>query len=237
MNGTKPIVCPKCRYKRGEADQGLSEHECPKCGVVYEKALEKINELKRLDNIAAYEKMIESKRNRSFLYALGCVLALLGTLFFYLSKDQEIPSGAATWMDMESVSLFVRPEEPFPVTKYSVYTSEACPARFTIISTDELNRIILLYDQASGNIIYRAYLNAGETIDSMVPIGKYIYRVIAGHKWLDGERHFGLKTMYHEGINALNFGDENGVQNVTITLSVTDGNFPVKPVGRAVVGF
>jgi Zn-finger nucleic acid-binding protein len=237
MNGTKPIVCPKCRHKRGEADQGISEHECPKCGVVYEKALEMINERKRLENITAYEKMIESKRNRSFLYALGCVLALLGTLFFSLSKDQELPSGAATAMDLESVSLFVRPEEPFPVTQFQVSTSEECPARFTIISNDELNRIVLLYDQGTGKVLYRAHVNAGETLDSMVPTGKYIYRVITGQKWLDGERHFGLKTMYFEGIEALNFGDEHGVHNVALTLSVTDGNFPVKAVGRADIGF
>jgi hypothetical protein len=237
MNSVNFTICPKCCSERVAADECISSEGCPRCGVVSKKEVETINELKRLENIAAYEKMIQSKKNRLFVYTMGMTIILLGAITFYLVQEQVIANDPTTALDLESISLFVRPDEPFPATHYLVYTAEDCIARFEFRSNDGQDRVILLYDQANGKHIFKAYVKAGETLESMVPAGTYTFRVISGHTWLDEERHFGLDTRYQEGLHELKFINGSTGMERGLIMSADDGNFPLKPVGRAVLGF
>lgn len=52
-------ICPKCRYL--DHEETGSSYECPKCGVIYSRVLESINQEKIRKNVESYT--IVKKKN------------------------------------------------------------------------------------------------------------------------------------------------------------------------------
>ena len=86
-------VCPKCNYQRTpNDDKVVPENECPKCGVIYEKVVQK----KETSTNRSNENDVESHSDEPGCGIIGCfggtMLGVIGAIMWTFIKCTFSPS-------------------------------------------------------------------------------------------------------------------------------------------------
>jgi hypothetical protein len=226
-------ICPKCRYL--DHEENGPNYECPKCGVIYSRAFEAINEEKIRQN--------EKHFSRTWAKAGSSTQKKIGTfwvwaaVFITLIAFQAIRNIKITGVN-HPVAPVPAAKTPAPParenfqTKYEMRTQEKGTCSFKLISNDAPNTIFILTNRATGQKAALLYVKRGDELEVNVPPGEYGYQMIQGEVWLGEKEHFGLGTVYYDGDRTFLFEqDERGTSGHIIRLNTLDGN--MKPVRTA----
>ncbi len=236
-------ICPKCRYL--DHEENGPNYECPKCGVIYSRALDAINEEKRRKNEINYEKSARSakaktstyhqpwtwegiksgsKSRQTFWVWAGIISIILTSISLRdraLKNDSFIPLITST-----------APPQDF-LTKYEMRTQEpgSCPIK--ILSNGAPNTIFILLDSTTRDKKALFFLRSGDEIETQVPPGNYAYQMIQGNVWLGEDELFGPTTAYLDGDKTFDFrSGTTGTQGNTITLRTVNGNMHPTRTGK-----
>lgn len=79
------MICPKCNHNREDTNDGLSEDECPNCGVFYSKYLkaQKIKSNGREKN----EEIVRSGNKKKKIILIVAALSIAGVFEIYAIKS------------------------------------------------------------------------------------------------------------------------------------------------------
>lgn len=229
-------ICPKCRYL--DHEESGPNYECPMCGVIYSRAIDKINEEKIKYNEQQFEKTwakIKKAPEKAFstfwIWAgLTAIVAIISGINIQKNMQYiKIPTGR----EVDKTINFKN--ENFQ-TKFEMRTKEVGECSFKIISNDAPNTIFILLDHATREKIVLVYVKRGDEIELKVPPGDYSFQMIQGEIWLGEKEHFGLNTTYLDGQKIITFEkNERGASGNIVKLKTIDGNLKTKQTERIVL--
>lgn len=87
------MICPKCNHNREDTNDGLSEDECPNCGVIYSKCL-KTQKVKSNDSEKS-EEIERSGNKKKKIILIVAALSIAGVFLLYVVKHLFIKSDAS----------------------------------------------------------------------------------------------------------------------------------------------
>lgn len=218
-------ICPKCRYLDHE-DNGPN-YECPMCGVIYSRVIDKINEEKIIYNEQLFEKKwARIKRNPEkalsafWIWAgLMAVVAIVSGINIQKSiQKADIPADKNLNESHSDI------KDKFQ-TKFEMRTTDIADCPFKVISNNAPNTIFLLLDQQTKEIKVLVYVNKDDEIELKVPAGDYDFQMIQGEIWLGEKEHFGFGTVYLDGQKTLTFTKtEKGTTGNVVKIKSIAGN-------------
>lgn len=219
-------ICPKCRYL--DHEETGSSYECPKCGVIYSRVLESINQEKIRKNVESYT-IVKKKNGWSidtvptfWVWAgIAAIVAVISGINIQRTLGNENYFPSVPTSPQKTSERFV--------TKYEMRTSEALNSEFEVVSNDAPNTIFILLDKTSKQKKALVYVKRNEKIALKVPEGEYAYQMIEGQEWINDQEHFGRSTVYKDGETTLDFSPK---KKCTVTLKTIEGNMHPRKTGR-----
>ena len=189
-------ICPKCHYL--DHEENGPNYECPKCGVIYSRAFEAINEEKIKQNEKHFAHTwakagITTRKNPGTFWVW--VAVFLTVIAFNVIRNVKT-SGINHATNIVPVAKTPTPpaRENF-LTKYEMRTKEKGICSFKLISNDAPNTIFILTSRVTGQKTALLYVKRGDELEVQVPPGEYGYQMIQGEVWLGEKEHFGLGTV------------------------------------------
>ena len=233
-------ICPKCRYLDHEKDG--PHYECPKCGVIYSKAQEVINEEKRRRNEQRYEAQKKATAKHTQVWTWDSiksgpksqqtfwVWAGLIAIVMTVTGLRERVLQTDEFAQVAAISK--TPSQEF-ITKIDIRSKEPAKCPIKIISNGAPHTIFIFLDNATREKEALFFVRTGEEIEAKIPPGRYTYQMIQGKVWFGDQELFGAGTAYLEGDKIFDFfSNATGTSGNTIMLQKIDGNMHPRPTGK-----
>jgi len=226
-------ICPKCRYL--DHEENGPNYECPKCGVIYSRAYEAINEEKIKQNekrfAHTWAKARAGTRKKTGAFWVWAAVFMSIIAFNAIRNINSSGTNRPT-PTVPSTKAPAPPARENFLTKYEMRTQEKGTCSFKVISNDAPNTIFILTNRINGQKTALLYVKRGDELEIQVPPGEYGYQMIQGDVWLGDKEHFGLRTMYFDGDRTFLFEqNERGTSGHFVKLNTLNGN--LKPVRTA----
>jgi hypothetical protein len=226
-------ICPKCRYL--DHEENGPNYECPKCGVIYSRAFEAINEEKIKQNEMHFAHTwakagSNTQKNAGTFWVWVAVFITIIT-FNVIRNIRTSGINHPTQAVPVAKTPVHSARENF-LTKYEMRTQEKGTCSFKLTSNNAPNTIFILTNRITGQKTALLYVKRGDELEIQVPPGEYGYQMIQGEVWLGEKEHFGLGTVYFDGDRTLVFEqNERGTSGHIVKLNTMNGN--MKPVRTA----
>lgn len=226
-------ICPKCRYL--DHEENGPNYECPMCGVIYSRVIDKINE----EKIRYNEQQFEKKWNKfkkapekafSTFWIWAGIMAVVAVI-----------SGINIQNSTRQTDIFNTKQNNNPQkklketfqTKFEMRTKETAECPLKVISNDAPHTVFILLDARTKEKVALLYVKRNDELEIKVPNGTYSYQMIQGENWLGDQEHFGLSTAYLEGDKTFNFNKTaREAEGHVITLKAVNGNMHPRPTAR-----
>ena len=226
-------ICPKCRYL--DHEENGPNYECPKCGVIYSRAHEAINEEKIKQNEKRFTQTwaktgATTRKNTGTFWVWAAVF--ITVIAFNAIRHINSPEIKPPTRSIPVAKPPVPPARENFLTKYEMRTQEKGTCSFKLISNDAPNTIFILTNRTTGQKTALLYVKRGDELEILVPPGEYGYQMIQGEVWLGDKEHFGLGTVYFDGDRTFVFAqNERETSGHIVKLNTLNGN--MKPVRTA----
>ncbi|WP_141721137.1 hypothetical protein [Desulfoplanes formicivorans] len=214
--------------------------ECPLCGCLYSWALKKLNKEKIKNNkkLFAQRSIYQSRRlnQKNKKNHIGILIGFLVLIIFVglcmsiiSVAKQDLMTSAKLNMSIPVVTTSLKRVD-FPDNGYVLYSSEMAVAPFTFEANNNENNVIMLFDVDTGKRIFQAFVNAGTTFKSKIPLGAYRMVIVHGGKnWYGFEKKFGDNTKYSKATKMLEFYKQDGrIMGNIVKMSAVNGNFKLE---------
>lgn len=226
-------ICPKCRYL--DHEESGPNYECPMCGVIYSRAIDKINEEKIKYNEQQFEKTwakIKKTPEKAFstFWIWAGLMAIVAIVSGINIQNNIKNANFPIEKSINNAKSNIR--ENFQ-TKFEMRTKEIGDCPFKIISNDAPNTIFILLDHTTREKKAIIYVKKDDEIELKVPTGDYGFQMIQGEIWLGEKEHFGLGTVYLDGQRLITFAkNEKGATGNIVKLKAIDGNLKTTRTAR-----
>lgn len=226
-------ICPKCRYLDLEGN-GPS-YECPMCGVIYSRVIDKINEEKIKYNEQQFDKKwarIKKKPEKQFsTFWIWAGLMAIVAIISGINIQKNIQN-----TNLPTEKTIIHPKTSIKdnfQTKFEIRTKKIGEFPFKVISNDAPNTVFILTNNITKEKVALLYVKRNDELEIKVPAGIYGYQMIQGENWLGDKEHFGLRTAYLEGDRTFTFEKtKEGTQGHYVKLKAINGNMHPKPTTR-----
>ncbi|KAF5053147.1 hypothetical protein DSECCO2_401470 [anaerobic digester metagenome] len=226
-------ICPKCRYL--DHEENGPNYECPMCGVIYSRVIDKINE----EKIKYNEQQFEKKWNKfkkapekafSTFWIWAGIMAVVAVISGINIQNN------ARHTDIVNTKPNNNPQRTLKdtfQTKFEMRTKGTAECPFKVISNDAPHTVFILLDARTKEKIALLYVKRNDELEIKVPSGTYSYQMIQGENWLGDHEHFGLSTAYLEGDKTFTFDKTaKGTEGHVIKLKAVNGNMHPRPTER-----
>lgn len=205
------------------------------CGVIYSRAIDKINEEKIKYNEQQFEKTwakIKKAPEKAFsTFWIWAGLMAIVAIVSGINIQKNIQH--ANIPNEKPINNFKTNIIENFQTKFEMRTKEIAECSFKIISNDAPNTVFILLDQSTRQKKVIVYVKRGDEIELKVPTGNYDFQMIQGENWLGEKEHFGIGTVYLEGKKIITFlKTERGASGNIVKLKAVNGNLKTEQTTR-----
>lgn len=217
------------------------KYDCPLCGCLYSWSLKKQNEekIKSNERLSAQRSIYQSRRinlktqnvRLGLLMGFFVVIIFVGIFVAGIPMEKRNVGRYLRSIKHTQDSSFSLKKIDFPENGYVLYTSENAVAPFTFEANNNKDQIVLLFDTDTKKRILQAFVNAGTTFKTEIPLGVYRMVIIHGGKnWYGFEKKFGPQTQYSEATTLLEFFKKNNMlRGHTVKMEAINGNLHMIP--------
>lgn len=124
---------------------------------------------------------------------------------------------------------------PYPKNGHETkYTTKEFIADLKITSPADDNFYFIRFKNSTTNETeYEVFIYPNSTIETKIPLGRYIMQYTCGRKWYGNQNLFGFQGQIYQSETILNFNIENNqIMGKHIILKSVTGNMPTKPINK-----